>query len=84
MDQLRRELLENREFVSALARRLVVDPDRADDVAQEALLAALHRPPRHRGILRRWLAGVVRNLAYRTFRDDERRRRVPPRRTVRF
>ncbi|MHC4729950.1 MAG: RNA polymerase sigma factor, partial [Planctomycetota bacterium] len=77
---LREELVAHRGFVRALARRLVLDPDRADDVAQETLLAALAAPPRDRGALRGWLARVARNVAYRMLRDDERRRRREARR----
>lgn len=71
----REELVAHREFVRALARRLMLDPDRGDDVAQETLLAALKAGPRPRGPMRRWLSGVVRNLAYRMLRSDDRRRR---------
>lgn len=75
-DRLRREeLIAHREFVRALARRLVLDPDRGDDVSQEALLAALESGKGARGPVRRWLSGIVRNLAYRMLRDEGRRRR---------
>jgi len=45
-------LLSHRPFVRALARRLVRDEARAEDVVQETWLAALRRPPRHAGALR--------------------------------
>lgn len=67
------QLLVHAPFVRALARALVRDDAAADDLAQESLLAALTRPPHH-GSLRAWLVGVVRNLARRTKRGDERRR----------
>ncbi|MEM8882666.1 MAG: sigma-70 family RNA polymerase sigma factor [Planctomycetota bacterium] len=76
----REELLAHREYVQALARRLILDPGRADDVAQDAMLAALEASPERRGPLRAWLTGVVRNLAYRVLRDEERRRRREQRR----
>jgi RNA polymerase sigma-70 factor (ECF subfamily) len=66
------QLLAHAPFVRALARALVRDDAAADDLAQESLLAALTRPPQ-RGSLRAWLVGVVRNLARRTKRSDERR-----------
>lgn len=58
------------EGLRALARRLVHDAAAADDIVQEACLAAL----RSGGASRPWLVGVVRNLARRRHRDDSRRR----------
>ena len=46
-----------------LALALLGDPDAADDVAQDALLVALTKPPRSGWNLRAWLSGVVRNKA---------------------
>lgn len=66
-------LAEQRPFVEALARKLVLDSHAADDIVQETLLAAMKTPPRRS--VRGWLAKVVRNLAYRTLRSEERRRR---------
>ncbi len=65
-------LLAHGEFVRALARRLVGDGDTADDLAQEAWLAALRRPPR--GAWRPWLAAVVRNRARAAARGEAGRR----------
>ncbi len=62
-------LAEQRPFVEALARRLVLDPNSADDVVQETLLAAMKSAPKRS--VRGWLARVVRNLAYRTRRSEE-------------
>jgi RNA polymerase sigma-70 factor (ECF subfamily) len=74
-DAMRDELLAQRTYVRALARRLVLDPDRADDVAQDALLAALEAcEPPPRAALRRWLSVVVRNLAWRALRGEARRK----------
>ncbi|MFG0320485.1 MAG: sigma factor, partial [Planctomycetota bacterium JB042] len=49
-------LLAHAGWVEALAKSLVLDPSRADDVVQAAWLEALRRPPRHGGNLRAWLA----------------------------
>ena len=65
------EFLRHGAFLRRLAIGLVGDPHRADDVVQEAYLAALQRPPAH-GNLRAWLARVVRNLAARTHRTESR------------
>lgn len=60
--------------VRRLARALVYDADRAEDVAQEALAIAAARPgPAPEG-LRAWLAGVVRNVARNVVRGDRHRR----------
>lgn len=56
------ELLAHQDWLRALARRLVSDAHAADDLAQDALVVALERPPRHGGNLRAWLARVLRNL----------------------
>ncbi|MEM7308169.1 MAG: sigma-70 family RNA polymerase sigma factor [Planctomycetota bacterium] len=57
-------LLENRDFLRSLACSLVFDEHKADDVVQQACLAALEHPPKEAGPLRSWLARVVRNLAF--------------------
>lgn len=63
-------LLEHRDFLRALARKLVFDEHRADDVVQQTWLAALQGAPPSKGRadggggpLRSWLARVVKNLA---------------------
>lgn len=70
------DLLEQLPWVQNLARRLVRDPNDAEDVAQTAWLTALERPPREvasgRG-LRSWLAAVTRTLARDRRRSEERR-----------
>ncbi len=65
-------LLADLSWVQGLARSLLRDAGAGDDVAQEAWLAALRReePPS-----RAWLAGTVRNLAARWWRDQGRRGR---------
>ncbi|MHC4930977.1 MAG: sigma-70 family RNA polymerase sigma factor, partial [Planctomycetota bacterium] len=66
-------LLQHRPFVRRLARSLVRDESRADDLVQETWMAALRNPPRSRGAVRAWLASVVRKLAWTQRRSDERR-----------
>lgn len=56
-------LLADTAFVRRIARSLVRDPDAADDLAQDALVVALERPPREGTSLRGWIATVVRTLA---------------------
>ncbi|NUP98054.1 MAG: hypothetical protein HUU28_18000, partial [Planctomycetaceae bacterium] len=57
------ELLAESDWVRRLARALVSDPDAAEDVAQQALVAALERPPKADRPLRPWLRVVVENFA---------------------
>ncbi|HEX5135517.1 MAG TPA: sigma-70 family RNA polymerase sigma factor [Planctomycetota bacterium] len=66
-------LLEHRAFLRAIAKGLLRDDDAAEDVVQEALLAAMERPPEGPN-LRGWLGAVARNLS-RMARRGERRRR---------
>lgn len=61
--------------VRRLARHLVRDPDDAEDVAQESLLAAAGRVPLAVRNLGAWLRGVVRNKALQRHRTEDRRRR---------
>ena len=68
------ELLAQAGWMRSLARALVLDPSRADDVVQEAWLAALARPPADRRNLRGWLARVLRNAALQIDRHEGRRR----------
>ena len=71
------ELLENLAWVQALARKLVRDPGRAEDVAQDVWLSALERPPRGTtgATLRAWLARVVHTLARQSLRTETSRLR---------
>jgi RNA polymerase sigma-70 factor (ECF subfamily) len=68
-------LLEHAGFLRALARSLIGDAHRAEDVVQETFLAAIRRPPRFGSHARGWLAAVARNLSRRTLRTEGRRRR---------
>jgi len=61
------------EWVRALARSLVQDRDLAEDVAQEAWMAAVRRPPRSQAALPAWLRTTVRHLAQRVRRENRRR-----------
>jgi RNA polymerase sigma factor (sigma-70 family) len=65
-------LLTHSAWVRALARRLVGEG--ADDLVQEAWVAALARPEVELRTPRAWLAGVLRRLARRTRRGEARRR----------
>ncbi len=69
-------LLEQMSWVHSLARSIVGD-DRADDLAQETLLAAVESPPQQLPVpgARGWLATVLRNRAVSVFRSDERRKK---------
>ena len=70
-------------FLRSLAASLLFDKSAAGDVAQRAMLLALQRershgaddkrPPAEPRSLRAWLAGVVRNLALQSGREERRR-----------
>src|SRR5262249_11619266 len=70
-----RDLLEQAEWIRSLARRLVGSGDRAADVAQDAWVIALDRPPRAGSTIRLWLKAVVTHLASRSARAEQRRER---------
>ncbi|MDH3592834.1 MAG: RNA polymerase sigma factor [Planctomycetota bacterium] len=65
------ELLADATWCRELARR--VAGGSADDLTQDALLAALRRPPR--GNVRAWFSAVIRNLARQDRRSHARRAR---------
>lgn len=67
------QILAHTAWVRSLARSLVADPGRADDLAQETLIAALEKPPASGVPLRAWLRGVLHKLAASRRRSDERR-----------
>jgi RNA polymerase sigma factor (sigma-70 family) len=69
------ELLAHSGFVRRLARGLLGREADADDLAQEAMTAALVRPPPPAVDVRSWLAGVVRNLVRMKRRSERRRAR---------
>lgn len=69
-------LLAHRQWLRALAFRLVREQELVDDLEQDTWLAALRRPPDDPGATRSWLRSVVKNLV----RD---RHRVALRRSAR-
>ena len=62
------------QWLRRLTRSLVVQEDRADDVLQETLLAALQHQGRPVRSIRPWLAQVAFNLARKLWTEDSRRR----------
>ena len=67
------ELLAHSAWVSQLARSLVRDAHRAEDLAQETLVEALRSPPAQALNLRGWLATVLRRRASHARRAEARR-----------
>jgi RNA polymerase sigma factor (sigma-70 family) len=63
-------------WLRRLAGGLLRDPDEAEDAAQEALVAAIRRPPDDRGDVRAWFGRVLLNRARGRARSEERRRRT--------
>jgi RNA polymerase sigma-70 factor (ECF subfamily) len=67
------ELLAQARWVRRLARKLVRDASRAEDVVQDTWVAALESAPAQQGHLRPWLARVVRNFARQSQRRETNR-----------
>ncbi|MCZ6598528.1 MAG: RNA polymerase sigma factor, partial [Planctomycetota bacterium] len=67
-------LLADSAWVHGLARNLLDQPGRAEDMVQETWLAALEHGPRTDTNLRGWLATVARNAVRKTLRGEARRR----------
>lgn len=67
------ELLQDIAWLKRLATRLANDRDDADDLAQEAWIAAWRRQPDTERPIRAWLTKVVRDLAGMKLRGDRRR-----------
>jgi RNA polymerase sigma-70 factor (ECF subfamily) len=66
-------LLAHGRFLRNLARSLVAEHDRAEDLVQDTFAVALERPPRHERALGSWLARILRRLAVtRGLREGER------------
>lgn len=59
--------------IRRLARAILSDEDRADDVTQETLRVALVRGPRPGFAPAAWLRGVLRNVIRRSRRSESRR-----------
>ena len=70
----RRELLEQRQRLEALARQLVADEHRAQDLVQETLLASLRVSGRAIRAPAAWMAQLLRRRALQVRREEERRR----------
>ncbi len=66
-------LLEHASWMRQLARALVGDPERAEDLSQETWVRALEHPPEAGRPLRGWLATVMRNLWRQAQRGEDRR-----------
>lgn len=66
-------LLVHASWARDLARGLVTDTAAADDLVQDAWVAALENPPRHAENLRGWLGAVIGNLARSRGRSQGRR-----------
>lgn len=68
------DLLRQLDWMRALARELVSDPELAEDLAQDTLVIGLERPPRDGAGLRGWIATVMRNRFHEGLRARENRR----------
>jgi RNA polymerase sigma factor (sigma-70 family) len=68
------QLLAHAGWVKGLARSLVFDQARVDDVVQETWMAALGRGPRAARDTRAWLGGILRNVVRQQARGERRRR----------
>ena len=66
-------LLDNAVWMRRLARTLVRDASRADDIVQQTLLAAVEHGRSGSEASRGWLGTVLRNLVRRSHREDQRR-----------
>ena len=66
-------LLEHANWMHALARRLVGDAQRAEELSQETWVRALEHPPEGNRPLRGWLATVMRNVLRQELRTSARR-----------
>src|SRR5262245_49108069 len=66
-------LLRHGDQVRRLALRLCADAHGVDDAVQDAWLAALRSPPRHRDNLRGWFAALLRNSVRQRARAGRRR-----------
>ena len=74
MDPSPQALIEHAAFARALAHSLLNDVHAAEDVVQDAWVAALVRPPAASAPPRAWLTRVVQRFAWRRGRSSERRR----------
>jgi RNA polymerase sigma factor (sigma-70 family) len=66
-------LLERTGWMRSLARELCPDRASADDVVQDAWLAAIEHPPRDTGAARAWIGRVIANLTHGRQRSESAR-----------
>ncbi|MEW6745469.1 MAG: sigma-70 family RNA polymerase sigma factor [Planctomycetota bacterium] len=66
------DLLRHMGWLRRLARSLVLDQDRADDLVQDTCLTALEHPPRRQEGLRAWLSCVLLNRLRDLLRRERR------------
>ena len=66
------DLLTDLAWLRRLATDLVADADVAEDLVQQAWIAAARKQPEARGSLRPWLAKVIRDLARMRQRGERR------------
>jgi len=71
-------LLAHARWARSLARELIGDPHLADDLAQDALTAALVHPPSDAARSQGWLARILRNRSVSRRRHDDARDRAEP------
>jgi len=64
------DMLHHAEWARGLARRLLRDRSRVDDVVQDAWVAALRAPPQDPRRIRAWLSRVIRNRVIAMYRYD--------------
>jgi len=69
------DLVSHTDFLRRLARRLIRDEHAAEDIVQDALVAAIEKPPPFSGAPRAWFTAVVRNLGRMHARERRRRER---------
>jgi RNA polymerase sigma factor (sigma-70 family) len=74
LDAQLHDLLAQDRFVRSIARGLIKDPGRVDDVVQDTWWAAIRKRPDPERSYLPWLAKVARNFAFKSQRDDARRR----------
>lgn len=74
MDARFDDLLARSGWIRDLARRLAADVHQAEDLAQDAWVAALSRPPARTVSMRGWMARVLRNRAFEERRQGAARR----------
>ena len=73
LSPLHQELLENASWLRRLALSLVRDPNLADDLVQQTMVAALESAPQKSTKQRPWLARILRNKLYVRHRTETRR-----------